>query len=133
MRKRISDKKWIAGGIVVLDPDSDYVFISEPYYYASTLPVRELIYDRTHLVDKETVCQYTGLTDKNGKKIFEGDIIRDIDYGLMRCIYLHGSFVWFNDDKFRWIELRKHITKEEIIGNIFDNPDLITSEKGADA
>lgn len=75
-------------------------------------------------VDPETVCQYTGLTDKNGRKIFEGDIINDIDYGIMKCIYLHGSFVWYKEDGFR-IECMKYVPVIEVIGNIFDNPELI--------
>lgn len=72
----------------------------------------------------ETVCQYTGLTDNNGKKIFEGDIINDIDYGIMKCIYLHGSFVWYKEDGFK-IECMKYVPIIEVIGNIFDNPELI--------
>ncbi len=72
----------------------------------------------------ETVCQYTGLTNKNGRKIFEGDIINDIDYGIMKCIYLHGSFVWYKEDGFK-IECMKYVPVIEIIGNIFDNPELI--------
>ncbi len=80
----------------------------------------------THRIDPETVCQYTGLTDKNGRKIFEGDIINDIDYGIMKCIYLHGSFVWYKEDGFK-IECMKYVPVIEIIGNIFDNPELIDS------
>lgn len=76
------------------------------------------------LVDPETVCQYTGLTDKNGRKIFEGDIINDIDYGIMKCIYLHGSFVWYKEDGFK-IECMKYVPVIKIIGNIFDNPELM--------
>lgn len=79
-------------------------------------------------VDPETVCQYTGLTDKNRKKIFEGDIIKDIDCGIMKCMYLHGSFVWLSINKFFWIELARYIPSEEFIGNIFDNPELLVED-----
>ncbi len=100
-------------------------------------------------VDPETVCQYTGLTDKNGRKIFEGDIINDIDYGIMKCIYLHGSsvtnlrrqstalimkciylhgsFVWYKEDGSK-IERMRDIPVIEVIGNIFDNPELLEGE-----
>lgn len=80
----------------------------------------------------DTLCQYTGLTDKNGRKIFEGDIINDIDYGIMKCIYLHGSFVWYKEDRFRIvrIECMKYVPVIEIIGNIFDNPELIGELNG---
>ncbi len=82
------------------------------------------------LIDPETVCQYTGLTDKNGRKIFEGDIINDIDYGIMKCIYLHGSFVWYKEDGFK-IECMKYVPVVEVIGNIFDNPDLLHKKQEA--
>lgn len=75
-------------------------------------------------IDPNTVARYTGLTDKNGVKIFEGDIINDIDYGIMKCIYLHGSFVWYKEDGFK-IECMKYVPTIEIIGNIFDDPELI--------
>ena len=90
--------------------------------------LRVLINEAPIEVDPETVCQYTELQDKNGKKIFEGDIIRDIDYGLMKCVYLHGSFVWVCVNKFFWIELERYTPNEEVIGNIFDNPELLTED-----
>lgn len=91
-----------------------------------------------YIVDPETVCQYTGLTDKNGKKIFEGDICRDGD-NIVRVLW---------NDKRQWgVEISKTDNvlgkglifplwqydncKEngyrtlEIIGNIFDNPELM--------
>lgn len=76
------------------------------------------------LIDPETVCQYTGLTDKNGRKIFEGDIIEDIDYGYMRCMYKGGTFIWYNEKGFG-IKFMTYIPTIEVIGNIFDNPELL--------
>lgn len=83
-------------------------------------------------VDPETVGQYTGLTDKNGTKIFEGDIVKYGDtvhnvvfeqrngtayFGLVYSTLETLSFGYYQDLK-----------QIEVIGNIYDNPELMKDE-----
>lgn len=68
--------------------------------------------------------QFTWLTDKNGKEIYEGDICKIQDKYIWVCEY---SFNWFNFGRILVLfEYNKKNQKEvEIIGNIHENPDLI--------
>lgn len=82
--------------------------------------------DEMQLVDNDTVGQYTGLTDKNGKKIFEGDIVTMPKYGGGR----HKSVIYFKNGKFA-VDGSNYNFKDicpknmEVIGNIYDNPELL--------
>ena len=90
---------------------------------------------RTDEVDPETVGQYTGLTDKNCKKIFEGDLIRSTETGetaIVQWFSEHSAFmIWCktsNQVGFLY-ECEKSII--EVIGNIHDNPELVGDEENA--
>ena len=78
-----------------------------------------------YYIDPETVGQYTGLTDKNGTKIFEGDIIK-FCRGLKKAYFVEfdsGRFVLTRKDAH--CELFEiSICPCEVIGNIYDNPEL---------
>lgn len=89
-----------------------------------------------YAVKAETVGQFTGLTDKNGKKIFEGDIIKipddydefGINAGEIYEVYFaFGGFRLkpkYSKAKGFWLEDDETV---EIIGNIHDNPELLES------
>lgn len=81
--KRVDNGEWITGSLIVLDWDSWYVFIVEQYESASTLPVRDLICNHTHLVKRETICRCTGLKDKNGTLIWENDVVECVYNGVL--------------------------------------------------
>ncbi len=85
-------------------------------------------------VDSETVGQYTGMVDKNGKKIFEGDIIDFSDrsdgdgYGVVKYDANETEFGIEYDNIYK--SLGKHYYPEdiEVIGNIHDNPNLVRGD-----
>ena len=93
----------------------------------------------------ETVGQYTGLTDKNNVKIFEGDIVKGTAYSAtrigvivwideissfgVRYVNAPNPTAWENSSILRCVSLGK--TDEfaaEVIGNIYDNPELLKKE-----
>lgn len=132
--KRVNNGEWVEGGIIPLDADSEYIFIAEPFLSASTLPVYEIIKHHTHLVHPETVGQYTGLTDKNGKKIFEGDVLEFSDrlvevfwhahLGCWDCNFLKYANTENGSDDMspcRWSY------RSKVVGNIHDNLELLNN------
>lgn len=80
----------------------------------------------------ETLCQYTGIKDKNGTKIFEGDIVYDsyreysylVKYWLGQGMYILDKI---NDRDGNWYSFEDVDFSEniEVIGNIYDNPELL--------
>lgn len=136
--KQIDNGEWIEGSLIDLDIDSGYCYIVQPYKKASILPIIFLITDRMKLVDSETLCQFTGLCDKNGKKIWENDIVLVIyenryyekkELSTGRIVFIRGA--WYIGGKV-WNELyaidEDAIFQVEIVGNIFDNPELLQEE-----
>ncbi len=112
--KRIDNGEWAEGG---------YRHEKVGEYFTAVFIIEHLtsgVWEH-HRVDPATVGQYTGLTDKNGKKIFEGDIMRNLG-NVVECY--DGSFC-INGDSPLWCW-----RNTEIIGNIHDDPEPLKG--GAD-
>lgn len=104
---------WVYGGIFPQNKGGCYSVI---YTYD---PIAK------YPVYTDTVGQYTGLIDKNGTKIFEGDILKS-SLGWIYSVEWEkeGRFLGFTKDR-RIIYVNRE-PKAEIIGNIYDNPELLT-------
>ena len=114
--KRADNGEWVAGNLFIPDREDT------PTQICIGTNIVRISYD----ISPETVGQYTGLTDKNGKKIFEGDVVTMPAYGGGR----HKAVVYFKKGKFAVdgnVYSFKDISPKniEIIGNIHDNPELM--------
>lgn len=134
--KQIDNGEWIEGSLIDLDIDSGYCYIVQPYKKASILPIIFLITDRMKLVDPETLCQFTGLYDKNGNKIWENDILmahldksypEDVTYETIEW----GVAGWVaheaNSIDRQYLD-EFDLEHYEVVGNIFDNKELLQEE-----
>ena len=76
------------------------------------------------------IMQYTGLKDKNGVEIYEGDIVNVHSYtvtGLGKVGFNKGSFV-FNKFEYPTSQVLHSFSEIEIIGNIYENPELLENK-----
>lgn len=93
-------------------------------------------------VDPETVDQYTGLRDRNGKEIYEGDIITvrgnyprvvlwdKVSWAIMPCELYNDKHFWIMNLQHPGNDWWEEFADEmEIIGNIHDNPELMGNEQ----
>ena len=115
------DRDWLEGSLLVGD--------NGEYEICYGTPRVRIIYS----VIPETVGQFTGTTDKNGKKIFEGDIVRVnrsevpsiVEYSECNCGFRANSR---SDDYFSISVLNRDLVDLEVIGNIHDNPELLEAQ-----
>ena len=127
--KRTDNGEWIEGylnqhrGGVIFDCCCNAISANDYYINDWVAKLDTDLYGCVYKVIPETVGQFTGLTDKNGVKIFEGDIIRfedDIGY----VIYNGDTASFLVDSPNRYISM-DYSSEFEVIGNIHDNPGLL--------
>ena len=120
--KTFDNENWIEGSLIVgRDLES-----GELIYLISPLSA---YYTEVKKVMPETVGQFTGLTDKNGTKIFEGDIVQHdfgadqigVQYAVVEYDTKYASFMI--KPIYDWMFCDKNDC--EVIGNIHDNPELL--------
>ena len=120
--KRIDNGEWVEGFLYITHNGEYEIGRYDPYVDIERI---------TFVVAPATVGQYTGLTDKNGQMIFEGDIVdiltENEETGVVA--YDDGGFL-VNADGF-CVDFHSNINGSdlEVIGNIHDNPELLGGGK----
>ena len=121
--KRKDNSEWVYGNYAVTDNNEKQHFIFQNKAFEFE-------------VDPETVGQFTSLTDKNGKKIFEGDILRE--YHPEQDVIIEwsdGSFGFRRANKpkdcvYSTIRyMQNAMSRLKIIGNIYDNTELLEEKE----
>ncbi|EAC4963694.1 hypothetical protein GPA33_12765 [Listeria monocytogenes] len=121
--KRIDNGEWVYGNLMQFEDSATFIFADERKG-ASTLTYAHFIINNMHAIDEKTIDQYTSLKDKNGKKIFEGDVGWDEHnecYGVVKFEDAKFLYLWENIAENLW-EVADDI---EICGNIHENPELM--------
>ena len=133
--KRKDNGEWVDGDLRQ-DKDTGQAYISGWNYYADCAGLEREPFE--HEVIPETVGQYTGLNDNNGRKIFEGDIVECFDkrinvksYATVEFGNPNGELNWGyqlnfssgdrpNLDILCWVEMEETGAYIRVIGNIYD-------------
>lgn len=145
-KAKIKDSnEWAIGYHVYVDYlDKHYILVSEKIHDG----FRGMSAMKQYEVDGDTICNPTGLTDQNGNKIWENDIVhlfgKDtirnydwkavVEFGNPNSLYSWGyqlkpiGHFEYNEDILCWVGMEEANIYCETIGNIFDNPELLKGE-----
>ena len=127
--------EWVQGyyvkGLDMYDKEIHLIFEPATSFYS---------YGETagwHEIDPSTICRCTGLKDKNNRLIWENDIVKDDKGNLYKAFwqdnYYQFSWICIKSDKLpigaKWSLWNIKSFEIEVIGSIFDNPELLESEE----
>lgn len=125
-----SDDEWVYGMLVkVNEGDTEH---REPFEYKIQTDEKEYgEYNNYFVTDNNTIGQYTGILDKNKKEIYEGDIVKDA-WGINMLVkYINTGFYLCRKNtngEYSKISNWRNLQTKEVIGNIYDNPELLKGE-----
>ncbi|MBK2004044.1 hypothetical protein JI641_13670 [Listeria ivanovii subsp. londoniensis] len=121
------NRVWVYGNLSILKKNLDNIDAGSYISNSAGAPF-------AYKVRPETVGQFTGLTDKNGSKIFEGDIVEiieidafgNLDWNRLKGKVMFSEGAWLvTDNRSFAIPLWSEINEIEVIGNIHENPELL--------
>lgn len=125
--KRIDNGKWVEG----------YVVRKHGLYFIYSIVNSESCRQNNYEIIPETLCQFTGLCDRYGNKIWENDILKtwsdeyaQVKFGFYNTgfaigNYNQGFYAAFSEDSYYRHELGYWCKESYVIGNIFDNKELL--------
>lgn len=122
--KRIDNGEWVVGF---------YAYIHKKHYIYTGQLIHSGLYDVAERfeVDPSTICRCTGREDKNGNLIWENDIVKCL-YNCYDENYVYIGKMIYKEDTCRFVAVNSESTdyewwdeEKEVIGNIFDNPELL--------
>lgn len=128
--KRIDNGEWVEGNYITDEQDKKKAYIG--YIFGV---INEMIedFDIAEVIP-ETLCQYTGLKDKNGNRVWENDIVRienSMDEGIGNVEFYGGMWYVDGEPNNNLYDILEYDDGEvEVIGNIFDNPELLGQDGG---
>lgn len=131
--KTVDTNEWIEGSLVralgyLVEDEKFFIIPEDALYY------NHGEFDIVKEIRRETIGQYTGLTDKNGTKIFEGDILRVVGC-YFDVIYRNSGFVWRDMKLNKFVNYAdsdsniEQFSFVEVIDNIHDNLKLLKGGK----
>jgi|SRR5690554_702927 len=144
--KQLGNGEWVYGCLIKMDSQGSQSFIYPFYEGASSMSCGQLVALTMQAIDLETVGQYTGLKDKNGREIYEGDVVRT-HFSFDHATTQEPFVITWNDKKamFEGVKPKDHTEKDgyltrfsffpeqrfiyEVIGNIYENPELLEVAK----
>lgn len=123
--KRISGGRWVYGNSLIQWNSGIAI--------TNNIAESKLNGKNTIEVATQTIGQFTGLYDRNGEEIYEGDILRISDFANVVCEFRHGTFGYMYCNDFHSFAGNTNYTFNpkntdddfEIIGNVYDNPELL--------
>lgn len=121
--ERLDNGEWVYGYLIKLSNGECHIFS----------PMKDTTQGEFYnwKVGPYTIGQFTGMFDKNGQEIYEGDILEDADLRYEVCWYDEIAAFMAEDIESKKPFLLSDLDLREtvVIGNIFDNPELITSKQ----